>query len=63
MRRFRALRITETVIAHAAAVSAFIMVALVVIGLAQPVRAGQRPMPESVHNVTCETVSCRPAGL
>jgi hypothetical protein len=63
MRRFRALRINETFLAQAAAVSAFIMVALVVSGLGHPVRAGQRPTFEGVHNVGCQTVSCRPNGL
>ena len=63
MRRFRAPRINESFIAQAAAVSAFIMVALVVSGVAHPVRADQHPMLESVHNITCPTVPCRPTGF
>ncbi len=61
MRRFRALKITEGFIAQAVAFSAFIMVAVVVSGVAHPVKAGQRQM--RAHDAACQTASCRPSGL
>ncbi len=63
MSRFRAPRISETFIAQAAAISAFIMVALVVLGFAHPVKAAQRHTPMAAQSVMCMSVSCSPPGL
>ena len=62
MSRFRTPRISETFIAQAAAISAFIVVALVVLGFAHPVKAAQRQTPRGAQDVMCKSVSCRPPG-
>lgn len=63
MRRFQVLQVTETFVAQAAAIAAFIMVAAVVLGLDRPARAAQRLAPEAVRTFICAAASCKAPGF
>jgi hypothetical protein len=57
------LQLDESLMARIAAILAFILVALVVLGLGQPTRSATHIMPLSGHMAACsEGTSCR-AGI